>query len=77
MNKAQIIAELPKLKAAEREQVFRRLCELQDEDLLRGAGPSEEERKMLDQALAEYEADRNPGLPWRKAMRQIRNSTTR
>jgi hypothetical protein len=73
MSKAEILAELPHLKAEERSQVFEKLCELQEEDLLRGVGPTAEERKLLDQALAEYEKDCDPGIPWRDALRRIRS----
>ena len=50
MSSAEILAELPKLKAEERKQVFQRLCELQEADLLHGVGPTEEEKKLLDEA---------------------------
>jgi hypothetical protein len=77
MSKAEILAELPKLKARERKQVFKRLCELQEEDLLRGAGPTEQEKKLLDEALAEFERDGKPGKPWREVLRRARSSGTR
>jgi hypothetical protein len=72
MSKTEILAELSNLKAEERQQVFQRLCELQDEDLLHGAGPTLEEREMLDQALAEFTRDGDIGIPWRETMRQLR-----
>ena len=72
MSKAQILAELPKLKAEERRQIYQRLCELQEQDLLNGAGPSEEEKKLLDAALAEYEKDGDRGRPWRKVLGDLR-----
>lgn len=72
MSKTEILAELPKLKAEERRQVFQRLCELQEDDLLHGVGPTSEEKKMLDDALAEFERDGNPGKPWREVLRQFR-----
>jgi hypothetical protein len=71
MSKSEILEELPRLNAEERNQVFERLCELQEADLLRGAGPSENEKRILDEALAEFEADRDPGVPWREALQQI------
>ena len=77
MSTAEIIAELPKLKAEERARVLQRLWELQEEDLLQSASPSEAEKKMLDQALAEYERDGDPGAPWRQALQRIRSSQTR
>jgi len=72
MGKAEILAEFPKLQAEEREQMYQRLCELQEQDLLAGAGPSEQERKILDLGLAEFERDRDPGRPWREVLRDLR-----
>ena len=72
MSKTEILAELPKLKAEERRQIYERLCELQEQDLLNGAGPSEEEKKLLDAALAEYEKDGDRGRPWRQVLGDLR-----
>jgi hypothetical protein len=44
VSNAEILAQLPKLKAEERAQVYQRLCELQEQDLLHGIGPTEEEK---------------------------------
>jgi hypothetical protein len=77
MSNAEILAELPKLKAEERAQVFERLCQLQEQDLLQGIGPTDEEKKLLDDALREFEQDRDPGTPWREVLRQVRSSSTR
>jgi hypothetical protein len=76
MSKAEILAELPNLKAEERTQVFQRLCELQEDDLLHGVGPTAEEKKLLDEALAEFQRDGNPGTPWREVLRRIGSSST-
>lgn len=72
MSKAEILAELSKLKAEERRQIYQRLCELQEQDLLHGAGPSTEEKKLLDAALAEYEKDCDRGRPWREVLGDLR-----
>lgn len=72
MSKAEILAELPKLKADERRQIYQRLCELQEQDLVDGAGPSEEEKKLLDAALAEYQKDGDRGRPWREVIGDLR-----
>jgi len=74
MSKSEILAELPQLQADERQQVFERLCELQDDDLLHGVGPTIEEKKMLDHAFAEFQRDGNPGTPWREVVSRIRAS---
>ena len=71
MSKAEILAELPKLKAEERSQLLDRLCELQENDLLQGIGPSADDRKLLDDALAEFERDGNPGRPWREVLQSV------
>jgi hypothetical protein len=72
MSKSEILAELPKLKAEERRQIYQRLCELQEQDVLNGAGPSDEEKKLLDAALAEYEKDHDKGRPWREVLGDLR-----
>lgn len=74
MGKAEILAELPRLKSEERTQVFERLCELQEEDLLQGVGPGAQEKLLLDAALAEFQSDGNTGTPWRETLRRIRSS---
>jgi hypothetical protein len=77
MSKAEILAELPKLKTAERAQVFERLCELQERDLLQGHGPTPEEKRLLDQALAEFERDGQRGEPWRDVLHRLQSSRPR
>jgi hypothetical protein len=77
MSKAEILAELPKLKAEERTQVFERLCELQERDLLDGLGPTAEEKKLLDQALAKFERDGQRGEPWREVLQRLQTSRPR
>ena len=73
MSKAEILAELHRLKADERRQVFERLCELEEQDLLQGIGPTEEEKRLLDEALSEFERDRDPGTPWRDVLKKLRS----
>jgi hypothetical protein len=72
MSKAQIFEELPRLSASDRSQLFARLAELQETDLLDGSSPLPAERQALDEALAEFARDPNPGEPWRNVIRQIR-----
>ena len=72
MSNLEILAELPKLKAEERRQIYQRLCELQERDLLNGTGPSEEEKRLLNAALAEYEQDHDRGRPWREVLGDLR-----
>jgi hypothetical protein len=72
MSTSEILAELPHLKAEERRQVFSRLCELQEQDLLHGVGPTDEEKRLLDEALSEFDRDGDPGTPWREVLHALR-----
>jgi len=74
MSKAQILEELPKLSPSDRSQLFARLAELHEADLLDEDSPSPSERRALDEALTAFERDRNPGEPWRDVFRKIRES---
>ena len=74
MSKAQILEELPRLTVGDRSQLFARLAELHEADLLDGGAPTPAERQALDEALAEFERDPSPGEPWRDVFRQIRES---
>jgi hypothetical protein len=74
MSKAQILEELPLLTVGDRSQLFARLAELHETDLVDGSSPTSAERRALDEAFAEFERDPNPGEPWRKVFRQIRES---
>jgi len=74
MSKAQILEELPKLTPSERSQLFARLAELHEADLLDGGAPTPAERQAFDEALAEFERDPSPGEPRREVFRQIRES---
>ena len=64
MSKAEIIGELPKLKPNERREIFDRICELEERDLLNGVGPSAEERALLDRELEDYRRNPEAGSTW-------------
>ena len=74
MSKAEILQELPKLTPGDRSQLYARLAELHEADLIGGEEPDSVERQALDVALAEFERDRNPGEPWRDVLQQVRRS---
>ena len=74
MSKAQILEELPKLTPSDRSQLFARLAEIHETDLLEGGVPSPAEKHALDEALAEFEHDPAPGQPWRAVFKQLRAS---
>lgn len=72
MSTAQILEELPKLTVSDRSQLFARLAELHEADLLDGGAPTPAERQALDEVFAEFERDPSVGEPWRDVFRQIR-----
>ena len=74
MSKAEILEALPRLTANDRTQLFARLAELHEADVLDSGTPTQAERLALDEALAEFERDPNSGEPWREVFRQIRES---
>ena len=71
MTANDILEALPNLSAAERAQIFQRLCQLLDEDLVRGFGPTPDEMRMLSAALAEHARDGDAGDPWRACLDQL------
>ena len=74
MSKSQILEELPRLTVSDRSQLFARLAELHEADLLDGGAPAPAEREALDEAFADFERDPGPGEPWRDVFRQIREA---
>lgn len=72
MSTVQILEELPKLTVSDRSELFARLAELHEADLLNGGAPSPAERQALDEAFAEFERDSSSGEPWRDVFREIR-----
>jgi hypothetical protein len=74
MSKAEILEELPKLSPVERSQLFARLAELHETDLVSNGEPTSTERQALDEALEDFTRDRNAGEPWRDVFRQLRKS---
>ena len=74
MSKAQILEELPRLTAGDRSQLFARIAELHEADLLAGGVPTPAERQALDEALDEFAQARNPGEPWRDVFQEIREA---
>ena len=73
MSKTDILEELPKLGPEERRQIFERLCELQDRDLLNGVGPTPDEKAMLDRELEEYQSNPSTGSTWEEVESRLLN----
>jgi putative addiction module component (TIGR02574 family) len=57
MSLTEILAEIPKLSFAERQELVRRTIELEDEEI------TAEERAILDERLADFRRNPNSGIP--------------
>jgi len=57
MSLTEILAEIPKLSFAERQQLVRRAIEVEDNDL------TAEEKAVLDERLADFRQNPNSGTP--------------
>ncbi|MEJ0088163.1 MAG: hypothetical protein WDM80_00170 [Limisphaerales bacterium] len=71
MSKMEILAELPKLELAERREIFDRLCEMEERDLLTG-GATDEEKSLLDRELEEYRQNPEAGSSWSEVEARLR-----
>jgi hypothetical protein len=67
MSKAEILDELPRLSAADRAEIFDRLCAIEE-----AGGPTEHEKAVLNEAQARYDADSSTGSPWREVEARLR-----
>jgi putative addiction module component (TIGR02574 family) len=73
MSKMEILAELPKLELADRREIFDRICEMEESDLLTG-GATDEERALLDRELEKYRRNPEAGSSWNEVEARIRKS---
>jgi len=62
---------LPKLKLADRREIFDRICEMEERDLLTG-GATNEEKALLDRELEEYRRNSEAGSGWQEVEARIR-----
>jgi putative addiction module component (TIGR02574 family) len=71
MSKMEILAELPKLELADRREIFDRICEIEERDLLTG-GATDEEKALLDREMEEYRRNPEVGSSWSEVEARIR-----
>lgn len=57
MSLTEILAEIPRLSFAERQELVRRAIEVEDQDL------TTEEKAILDERLADFRQHPNAGIP--------------
>jgi len=67
----EILAELPKLEVADRREIFDRICEMEERDLLTG-GATDEEAALLDRELEECRRNPEAGANWNEVEARIR-----
>jgi hypothetical protein len=72
MSKAEIISELPKLGLAERREIFERICELEERDLIKGDEPAADEKELLDREIADYQKNPGVGSSWSEVEARLR-----
>ena len=76
MSKSEILRKLPELAPEERREIFERICELEENELLKGGKPTAEEKALLDREWEDYRQAPNPGSPWDEVKARIRKDAT-
>jgi putative addiction module component (TIGR02574 family) len=65
MSKAEIVAELPKLTPAEREEIRLKLAELDGEDWLdENESLTDDEKALIEARVEAHESNPAAALPW-------------
>lgn len=72
MSKTEILQELPKLALDDRREIFERICELDENDLLKGGEPTAGEKALLDLELEDYRQTPTAGSRWPEVEARIR-----
>ena len=75
MSKAEILAELPKLKPQERREVLDRICELDraaEEAWMDGGELTAQDKSVLEEALVDYQKSPDAGTPWEEVLNGLR-----
>ena len=67
----EILAELPRLELADRREIFDRICEMEERDLLNG-GATDEEKALLDRELEDYRRNPEAGSSWNEVEARLR-----
>ena len=73
MSKAEIIAELPRLSPDDRAEVQAKLDELAAADWQDRGELTDADRRVLDAAIAEYQASPDAGSPWANVKARVQD----
>lgn len=68
----EILEELPKLQARDRREIFERICEMEETDLLNGL--TIEEKALLDRELEDFQKNPEAGSSWPEVESRLRKS---
>ena len=72
MSKTEILEELPKLTADERNEIRLRIAELNGDDWLDADDPlTDEEKALLESRLADIDQHPEKSIPWEDAKKRI------
>ncbi len=77
MSKAEILKELPALQPDDRREIFERLCDLEERDLLAGRAPTAEEKTLLDRELEDHRKNPDAGSSWKEVEARLRGPSQR
>ena len=72
MSKAEILLELTKLELADHREIFERICDMEERDLLNGSLPTAEEKALLDRELEAYRQNPEAGSTWAEVKARLR-----
>lgn len=70
MSKSEILAELPKLNLEDRRDIFDRLCEMEERDVLIGTS-TPQEKDLLNREWDEYQQNPEAGSTWEEVQARI------
>jgi putative addiction module component (TIGR02574 family) len=74
MSKAEILAELSKLTKQERHEIRVKLAEMDSDGWLDEDDPlTEDEKKLIDERLAEHEANPQSAIPYEEFKARLRD----
>ena len=71
MSKIEILEELPKLTAEERQEIRLRMAELDQDDWLDDGELTDEEKTLIDARLDACERNAGAFIPWEQAKARI------
>ena len=72
MSKSQILEELPRLGLADRREIWEKFSLLEERDLLQDAQPTPEDKRLLDDEIADYRSNPDSDSTWPEVQARLR-----